>query len=109
MPAANFADDPRALTLAAEAQRPVELLDRWLNPPEWVERVDEPVLGYPKQPVARDADAAKALKKRTLTNLYNARSQWLADARDALDAAGAAAYGWPLTSMTTTFWVNRSR
>ena len=42
----------------------------------------------------RDEDAAKALKKRTLTNLYNARPQWLADAHAALDAAVAAAYGW---------------
>ena len=79
---------------ALEAQRLVELRDRWLNPPEWVEWVDEPVSGYPKRPVPRDADAAKALKKRTLTNLYNARPQWLADAHAALDAAVAAAYGW---------------
>ena len=79
---------------ALEAQRLVELRDRWLNPPEWVEWVEEPVPGYPKRPVPRDEDAAKALKKRTLTNLYNARPQWLADAHEALDAAVAAAYGW---------------
>ena len=60
---------------------------RWLNPPEWVDWVDEPVPGYPKRPVPRDEDAAKALKKRTLTNLYNARPQWLAHAHAALDAA----------------------
>ena len=53
--------------------------DRWLNPPEWVERVEEPVAGYPKRPVPRDEDAATALKKRTLTKLYNARPQWLGD------------------------------
>ena len=80
---------------ALEAQRLVELRDRWLNPPEWVEWVDEPVPDYPKRRVPRDEDAAKALKKRTLTNLYNARPQWLADAHEALDAAVAAAYGWP--------------
>ena len=79
---------------ALEARRLVELRDRWLNPPEWVEWVDEPVPGYPKRPVPRDEDAAKALRKRTLTNLYNARPQWLVDAHDALDAAVAAAYGW---------------
>ncbi len=72
----------------------VELRDRWLNPPEWVEWVDEPVPGYPKRPVPRNQDAAKTLKKRTLTNLYDARPQWLADAHSALDAAVAAAYGW---------------
>ena len=53
-----------------------------------------PGSGYPKRPVPRDEDAAKALKKRTLTNLYNVRPQWLADAHGALDAAVAAAYGW---------------
>ena len=79
---------------ALEARRLVELCDRCLNPPEWVEWVDEPVSGYPKWPVPRDEDAAKALKKRTLTSLYNARPQWLVDAHDALDAAVAAAYGW---------------
>ena len=35
------------------------------------------------------------LKTRTLTNLYNERPQWLADAHRDLDAAVAAAYGWP--------------
>ena len=79
-----------------EAQRLVELCDRCLNPPEWVEWADEPVPGYPKRPIPRAEDAAKALKKRILTNLYNARPQWLADAHDALDAAVAAAYGWPV-------------
>ena len=84
-----------AAAIADAAQRLVELRDRWLNPPEWVEWVDEPAPGYPKRPVPRDEAAAKALKKRTLTNLYNARPQWLADAHDALNAGVAAAYGWP--------------
>ena len=87
------AADPPALAVVLEAQRLVELRDRWLNPPEWVEWVDEPVPGYPKRAVRRDDDAAKALKKRTLTNLYHARPQRLVDGHDALDAAVAAAYG----------------
>ena len=95
VPATEYASDPRAMAVALEAQRLVELRDRWLNPPEWVEWVDEPVPGYPKRPIPHDEEAAKALKKRTLTNLYNARPQWLADAHEALDAAVAAAYGWP--------------
>ena len=94
IPAAAYADDPRAIAIANAAGRLVELRDRWLNPPEWVEWVDEPVPGYPKRPVARDEAAATELKKRTLTKLYNARPQWLADAHTALDAAVAAAYGW---------------
>ena len=92
--ASEYAADPHAMAVALEARRLVELRDRWLNPPEWVEWVDEPVLGYPKRPIPRDEDAAKALKKRTLTSLYNARPQWLADVHDALDASVAAAYGW---------------
>ncbi len=34
------------------------------------------------------------MAKRTLTNLYNQRPAWLAQAHEALDAAVAAAYGW---------------
>ena len=95
VPAADYADAPRAIAIAEAARRLVELRDRWLNPPEWVEWVDEPVHGYPKRPVPRDEAAAKELKKRTLTNLYNTRPQWLNDAHTNLDAAVAAAYGWP--------------
>ena len=94
IPAADYAKKAHAVAIAAAARRLVKLRDRWLNPPEWVEWVDEPVPGYPKRPVPRDETAAKELKKRTLTNLYNARPQWLADAHAALDAAVAAAYGW---------------
>ena len=95
VPATAYAADPRAIAIADAARRLVALRDRWLNPPEWVAWVDEPVPGYPKRPVPRNEEAATALKKRTLTNLYNARPQWLADAHEALDAAVAAAYGWP--------------
>ena len=95
IPAGEYAADPRAMAVALEARRLVALRDRWLNPPEWVEWVDEPVPGYPKRPIPRDEETARALKRRTLTNLYNARPQWLADAHAALDAAVARAYGWP--------------
>ena len=43
----------------------------------------------------RDADCAAKLEKRTLTNLYNERPAWLDLAHKKLDAAVAAAYGWP--------------
>lgn len=58
---------------AVEVRRLVELRDGWLNPRECVERVGEPVLDYTKRPVLREEDTAKALKQRTLTNLYSAR------------------------------------
>ena len=54
----------------------------------------EPVSGYPRRPVARNNAAARKLKTRTLTNLYNVRPQWLADAHAKLDATVAAAFGW---------------
>ena len=95
MRATDYADGPYASAIADAAHRLVEYRDRWLNPPEWVEWVYETVPGYPKRPVPRNEAVAKALKKRTLTNLHNARPQWLADAHDALDGAVAAAYGWP--------------
>jgi type II restriction/modification system DNA methylase subunit YeeA len=59
--------------IAAAAGRLVELRDNWLNP--------------------AGADAAE-IKKRTLTNLYNARPTWLSNAHAKLDTAVAAAYGW---------------
>ena len=93
-PASEYANDPRAIAIAEAARRLVELRGRWLNPPEWVEWTDEPVPGYPKRPVPRDEATAGELKKRTLTNLYNTRPQWLADAHAGLDAAVARAYGW---------------
>ena len=94
IPAATNAADPRAMAIAEAARRLVELRERWLHPTEWVEWVEEPVPGYPKRPVPRDEVAAKQLRQRTLTHLYNARPQWLADAHARLDAAVAAAYGW---------------
>jgi hypothetical protein len=66
-----FDKRPRRGSVSAElvAQR-----DAWLNPP-----------GLPE----------KELRKRTLTNLYNARPDWLAAAHRRLDAVVCAAYGWP--------------
>jgi hypothetical protein len=103
-------------TIAAAAQELNELRERWLNPPEWtVERIlefpgsvggpweryvvnpDQNGIGtvrYPRRE-PRDPDRAAKLKKRTLTNLYNERPAWLDLAHKKLDAAVAAAYGWP--------------
>jgi hypothetical protein len=70
-----------------------------VNPPEWTQRVPEVVpLGmtdslYPDRIVARPG-FEKEVAKRTLTNLYNQRPVWLAQAHAALDAAVAQAYGW---------------
>ncbi len=45
--------------------------------------------------MARDAACAARLKDRTLTKIYNTRPAWLAACHAQLDAAVAAAYGWP--------------
>ncbi len=92
-----------AIAIAQAAHRLDTLRQNWLNPPEWTQRVPEVIpLGmtespYPDRieprPGLSEADA-KALQKRTLTNLYNQRPAWLAQAHEALDAAVAAAYGW---------------
>jgi type II restriction/modification system DNA methylase subunit YeeA len=94
IPAADYAADPRAQAIAAAAARLNELREAWLNPPDLVVREPEVVPGYPDRILPRDEKAAKELKKRTLTNLYNARPQWLANAHAALDEAVAEAYGW---------------
>ena len=94
IPAADYADDPRAQAIATAAARLNELRENWLNPPDLVVREPEVVPGYPDRILPRDEGAARELKKRTLTNLYNARPQWLANAHAALDEAVADAYGW---------------
>ncbi|CDH44951.1 class I SAM-dependent DNA methyltransferase [Candidatus Contendibacter odensensis] len=72
-----------------------ELRENWLNPPEWIRRVPEIVPGYPDRLLPVNDEAAALLKKRTLTNLYNERPTWLANAHRDLDEAVVAAYGWP--------------
>ena len=67
-------DDPRVEAIAAAARELVALRERWLDPAGASER---------------------ELKRRTLTNLYNARPTWLDLAHRRLDAAVLAAYGWP--------------
>jgi hypothetical protein len=52
------------------------------------------VQGYPDRLLPKNEAAAKELKKRTLTNLYNANPAWLQHAHRELDEAVAAAYGW---------------
>ncbi len=105
--------------IAAAAKELNALRERWLNPPEWTaEKILEfpgstggawqryldaktvnaktgvGTVRYPRlEP--RDADCAAKLKARTLTKLYNERPAWLDLAHKKLDAAVAAAYGWP--------------
>ena len=95
IPASAYVDDPHAQAIAHAACKLNELRENWLNPPEWVERVPEVVPGYPDRIIPKPEHAAE-LKKRTLTNLYNQRPTWLANAHRALDEAVAAAYGWPV-------------
>lgn len=87
---------PHAEAIAAAAKKLNDLREAWLNPPEWVDWVrtpEEETAGFPPRPVAKPGHEAE-LKKRTLTNLYNARPAWLDHAHRELDAAVAAAYGW---------------
>lgn len=66
--------EARVIAIAQAAKELNELRGAWLNPP--------------------DANEAE-LKKRTLTNLYNARPTWLDNAHRKLDEAVFAAYDWP--------------
>jgi hypothetical protein len=72
-------DSPRVSAIAEAARELVEKRDAWLNPPN---------------------ASAEELKRRTLTNLYNARPAWLVDAHRKLDEAVFATYRWPNTSRT---------
>lgn len=95
IPASAYADDPRAIAISKAAVRLNELRENWLNPADLVRREPEVVPGYPDRILPVSPEAEKELKKRTLTNLYNARPSWLVNAHKALDEAVAAAYGWP--------------
>jgi type II restriction/modification system DNA methylase subunit YeeA len=68
-------DDARIRAIADAARELVRLRGNWLNPPNC-------------SPVE--------LRKRTITNLYNERPEWLANAHRDIDEAVFAAYGWPL-------------
>jgi type II restriction/modification system DNA methylase subunit YeeA len=111
----NTPDNHRA-AIASAAMELNELRENWLNPPEWtietilefpgsasgpwaryVVKPDKNGLGTVRYPRLgpRDADCAAKLKVRTLTKLYNEHPAWLDLAHKKLDAAVAAAYGWP--------------
>jgi len=91
---------PHAEAVARAAKHLSDPRERWLNPPEWTRREPEVVplcmsaSPYPDRILPRDG-FEKQLAARTLTKLYNERPAWLAQAHEALDAAVAAAYGWP--------------
>jgi hypothetical protein len=89
-------DTASAKTITTAAQKLNELRTNWLNPSEWVTwtRTDEEEkAGFPLRPVPKAGFEAE-LKKRTLTNLYNAMPAWLVNAHIAVDKAVATAYGW---------------
>jgi type II restriction/modification system DNA methylase subunit YeeA len=72
-PGCEPVEDPRVVAIGEAAKALNELRENWLN-------------------LAGASEAE--LKKRTLTNLYNARPQWLRNAHAALDRAVWDAYGW---------------
>ncbi|UPJ48502.1 class I SAM-dependent DNA methyltransferase [Bradyrhizobium sp. 200] len=92
---AGAVDDVRADAIASAAMSLNELRENWLNPLDLVRREPEIVPGFPDRLIPINSAALAHLKKRTLTNLYNERPTWLANAHADLDAAVAHAYGWP--------------
>jgi hypothetical protein len=109
--------DKQKIDISTAVKELNELRENWLNPTEWTTTrmlefpgatdgpwsrfvVDPDARGigtvrYPRVE-ARDDDCTKKLAKRTLTNLYNERPAWLANAHAKLDAAVAQAYGFPV-------------
>ncbi len=72
-PGTEPTDDPRVIAIGEAAAKLDGLRRNWLDP---------------------EGATEAELKKRTLTNLYNARPQWLQNAHAALDRAVWEAYGW---------------
>jgi len=83
------------LEIAKASKALNELRENWLNPRDLIKKVSEVIPGIQERILPVDDKAAAILKKRTLTNLYNERPTWLDNAHKDLDAAVAAAYGWP--------------
>jgi hypothetical protein len=73
LPGQEPTDDPRVTAIAAAARDLDAKRRAWLDPP---------------------GATPDDLKKRTLTNLYNTRPSWLAQAHARLDLAVWTAYGW---------------
>ncbi|MGD9510049.1 MAG: class I SAM-dependent DNA methyltransferase, partial [Geminicoccaceae bacterium] len=86
---------PAATAIENAARQLNRLRHAWLHPDDLVVKVSEVVPGFPDRLSPRDEACAKELRKRTLTNLYNQRPTWLDNLHRELDAAVAAAYGWP--------------
>jgi hypothetical protein len=84
-------DDPRVQAIAQAAKELVEQRDRWLNPQVTVTSADDTSNTMQTNEVTVTSPEKK---KRTLTNLYNARPTWLELAHKRLDEAVFAAYGW---------------
>jgi len=80
--------------IGAAAHALDEARRRWLNPSDLVREEPDVVPSLPPRLVAVDEEAARELKQRTLTNLYNARPAWLQHRHADLDRAVFAAYGW---------------
>lgn len=116
-PPAPYGAAQHRAAIAAAARALDAGRERWLNPPEWLR---EETLEFPASTggpwarfvdpatvergvgtarysrlVPKDEVGAAELAKRTLTALYNERPEWLRGAHATLDAAVAAAYGWP--------------
>jgi hypothetical protein len=83
--------DPKVQTIAEAARELVRLRDEWLaGDDERPKTNDERDPAHPSSVVSR-----RSSSDRTLTNLYNRRPDWLAEAHRRLDAAVFDAYGWP--------------
>jgi type II restriction/modification system DNA methylase subunit YeeA len=81
-PTSTFETFPFPASPSAESVNDIEAATRQLN---------DLRVGWLDPPGMSPGDLAK----RTLTNLYNARPTWLAQAHERLDRAVHAAYGWP--------------
>jgi type II restriction/modification system DNA methylase subunit YeeA len=80
--------------IGAAARALDEARRRWLNPPEWVREEPDVLPSLPPRLLPADEAAERELRRRTLTNLYNQRPQWLVNAHEDLDTAVAKVYGW---------------
>lgn len=87
--------EPAAGAIEAAAVQLNAVREAWFYPSDLIVEEPEIVEGFPVRRLPKDDAARRQLVRRTMTALYNERPAWLIELHLALDAAVAAAYGWP--------------
>ena len=91
----HWMSDTRAQVVAREAENLKNLRDRWLNPIPSLNGAQDALAERKELPNRKAHPNLEKPAERSLGSLYSKMPTWLVNAHRNLDAAVAAAYGWP--------------